>query len=139
MKKYILILFPLFVVIMLSFLLSCSNDDEPYAEPTPKTFFEIEKVSYNVSAEAQTFDVRIHTNIKVNPQVMSDASTWISVVNPQQSEDEYLIYQLSVKENTDDKERIGNVVFMPVAGTIVTDDSVISGNTVVITQAGATP
>lgn len=119
---------------------SCNDDkDEPEPKPVPQGFFNIEKVSYDVSAEAQTFDVRIHTNVKASPKVLGDVSSWVSVGDSQQA-DEYLTYQVSVKENTDSNERKGMVLFTPVpVPGIMIGSSQIGSNTIIITQASAEP
>lgn len=117
---------------------ACSDDDEPEVEPTQEAFFDIEKHGYEISSEAQTIEVHIHTNIKVNQNVSEDARAWISIVGFQQTE-EYLIYLLSVKENTGSEERTGIVVFTPTAETMITPKSRIGANTIAITQAGTEP
>lgn len=129
----------LIIVTIPFFLLSCNDNkmDEPEVEPLPKAFFEIEKISYKISAEAQTFDVRIHTNIKAIPKILNDASTWVSVSVSEQT-DVYLTYQVSVKENTANDEREGMIYFTPVSlSGIMIDESKLWNNTIVITQAGA--
>lgn len=113
---------------------SCSDDEpKPEPEPTHKPFFEFEKGSYKVSSEAQTIEVVIHTNIKVSATTMGEDSRWINITNVQQT-DEYLTYQVNVKENTDEKERIGNLVFSSASGK-----ESLGANTIVIIQSGVTP
>jgi len=112
---------------------SCSSDNELEPEPTPKSFFEIEKGSYKVSSEAQTIEVVVHTNIKVSATTMGEDSQWITITNVLQ-DDDYLTYQVNVKENTDEKERIGNLVFSSASGK-----ESLGANTIVIIQSGVIP
>ena len=117
---------------------ACSSDDEPEIEPAEKIFFEIEKQGYSISCEAQTIDVKIHTNIRVTVNIYGNDIGWISVVNLEQ-DGEYLTYHLDVKENTGNEKRIGAVAFMPAADVVIPDDAYMGGNTVVITQSGVIP
>lgn len=137
MKIYKYLVLLILIVTIPFVLLSCSNKDEPDVEPLPEAFFEIEEHSFEISAEAQTFDVRIHTNIKASVQILENTGSWISVSYSGQKDD-YLSYQISVRENTGSSVRIGNVVFTPVLvpGVRITDDSFLGGNTIIITQAG---
>ncbi len=132
----------LFIVAIMTLSLStCSDDkDEPEVEPLPKAFFEIERYEFKVSAEAQTIDIRIHTNIKASTSILDNTVTWASIGNLQQT-DEYLIYQINVKENTDSNERIGYIIFNPVLvpGFRIADDSFKGGNTIIIIQASTEP
>ena len=138
MKKLLLIVQSLFFVTMLAFCFSACSDDEPEIEPAEKIFFEIEKQGYSISCEAQTIDVKIHTNIRVTVNIYGNDIGWISVVNLEQ-DGEYLTYHLGVKENTGNEERIGAVAFMPAADVVIPDDAYMGGNTVVITQSGVIP
>ena len=125
----------LMIVAMPLVFSSCSSDDEPKPEPepTPKSFFEIEKGSYKVSSEAQTIEVLIHTNIKVSATTEGEDSQWITITNVLQ-DDDYLTYQVNLKENTDKKERIGNLVFSSASGK-----ESLGANTIVIIQSGVIP
>lgn len=140
MRKFELFALLLLVAAIPFIFFSCSDaKDEIEPEPLQRAFFEIEKVSYEISAEAQSFDVRIHTNVKASPKVLEDVSSWVNVGISQQA-DEYLTYQVSVKENTDSNERKGMVLFTPVpVPGIMIGSSQIGSNTIIITQAGAEP
>lgn len=134
-----LLAFYFFWGILLHSFTACSNDDEP-VEPVTEPFFEIEKAGYSISAEAQTIEVRIHTNIKVNVSIeySEEDKGWFNVGKVEEA-GEYLIYELNVKENTKSSQRMGYVVFTPTAGTVIPIDTKISGRTIVITQAGIEP
>lgn len=129
--------------ISLSFCACGDDKDEPKIEinTLEAGFFEIEKVEYQVSAEAQTIDVLIHTNVKASTKVINnvDESIWISIGEAQQSGKDYLKYQVSVKENTENEERTGVIVFtpLPIPGRMI-GSSQIGSNTIIIKQAGAT-
>ena len=94
---------------------SCSSDDEPEVEQAPMPFLDIEKERYEISSEAQTIDVRVHTNIKdIYLDIIPFADEWISVSKIQQAdENEYFSYQLNVKENTSNSKREGSLKFRP--------------------------
>ena len=137
MKKTVSYLMWLALSISLIGFSACSDKDEPEVEPLPEAFFKIEEHSFEISAEAQTFDVRIHTNVKASFQILENIRTWVSVGFSGQTDD-YLSYQISVRENTESSVRKGNVVFTPVLvpGVRITDESFLGGNTIIITQAG---
>ena len=94
---------------------SCSSDDEPEVEQAPMPFLDIEKERYEISSEAQTIDVRVHTNNKdIYLDIIPFADEWISVSKIQQAdENEYFSYQLNVKENTSNSKREGSLKFRP--------------------------
>lgn len=118
---------------------ACSSDDEePEVEPVEKVFLEIEKAGYTINAEAQELEVQIHTNIKVNvsTEYSEGDNGWINIGKADVAGD-YLTYHLYVKENTKSSQRIGNLIVTPSAGQSIPIDAKISGNTIVITQAGA--
>lgn len=94
---------------------ACSNDDEPEVEQAPMPFLDVEKERYEISSEAQTIDVRVHTNIKdIYLDIIPFADEWISVSKIQQAdENEYFSYQLNVKENTSNSKREGSLKFRP--------------------------
>lgn len=135
----------LFMVAVMTLSLSACSDDKDEPEFEINTlevgFFEIEKVEYQVSAEEQTIDVLIHTNVKASTKVFNnvDECTWISIGEAQQSGKDYLKYQVSVKENTENEERTGVIVFtpLPIPGRMI-GSSQIGSNTIIIKQAGAT-
>ncbi len=121
-------------VASLGFYACSSDDDEPdEVEPLPISYFEIEKSGYSITSEAQTFDVRVRTNIMGISTTFTNAkdNEWISVSLAKQDK-ENLTFQVSVKENTDSDKREGSFVFVLSSGALV--DGL---NTVIISQAGA--
>lgn len=137
MKTHYLLFFSLLASLCL--LISCSkSDDEPTPEPTPLPYMEIEKVVYEISAEAQTFDVLIKTNIKLNVKYIEDSMAWISV-SIAKEEGENVTYAVTVIENKGTDMREGMVVFKPVDGTFIPKDSQMGSNTITILQDGIKP
>lgn len=127
-------------ILSLGFIACSSDDEEPEVEPAKKVFLDIEKVGYSISAEAQIVEVKIHTNIKINVNIdySEGDNGWINV-GKVDVVGEYLTYHLNVKENTKSSQRIGNLIVTPAAGQSIPIDVIITGNTIVITQAGAEP
>ncbi len=128
----------LFMSVLCMGFCACGNDDEEELteNPLPWSFFEIEKVGYQISSEAQAFDVNVRTNITgVSPAVLDFGKdvSWISIVLAKQ-EKENLTYKVSVKENNDSDERTGNIVFKYESGQLIS-----GSNTIVIIQEGAKP
>ena len=137
MKTHYLLFFSLLASLCL--LISCSkSDDKPVPEPTPLPYMEIEKVVYEISAEAQTFDVLIKTNIKLNVKYIEDSMAWISVSKAKE-EGENVTYAVTVIENKGTDMREGMVVFKPVDGTFIPKDSQMGSNTITILQDGIKP
>ena len=128
--------FPLFLMVMIPIILSCNSDDEP--KPEPKSYFHIENAGFKISAEAQTLEIRIHTNINVTTKVLRDTGNWFSILYAGSVED-CLNYRVTVNENTSPEERTVQIMFEPAAGTVITPDAEMGGNMVVITQAGGEP
>ena len=114
---------------------ACSNDDEPEVEQAPMPFLDVEKERYEIGSEAQTLDVRIHTNIKnIYLDIIPLADEWISVSKIQQAdENEYFNYQLNVKENTGNSKRKGSLKFRPLS--FVPSDIELNGFFVIIQDA----
>ena len=128
----------LVVAIIIPFQSCSKSDDEPTPEPTPLPYMEIEKVVYEISAEAQTFDVLIKTNIKLNVKYIEDSMAWISV-SIAKEEGENVTYAVTVIENKGTDMREGMVVFKPVDGTFIPKDSQMGSNTITILQDGIKP
>lgn len=133
MKK--IFYFCLFVGLLPTGFCACSNDDEPEVEQAPMPFLDVEKERYEIGSEAQTLDVRIHTNIKnIYLDIIPLADEWISVSKIQQAdENEYFSYQLNVKENTGNSKRKGLLKFRP--QSFVPSDVELNGFFVIIQDA----
>ncbi len=131
-------LYLLMGVLSIGFYACSSDDKEPKVEPAEKVFLEIEKAGYTINAEAQELEVQIHTNIKVNmsTEYSEGDNGWINI-GKVDATGEYLTYHLDIKENTKSSQRIGNLIVTPSASQSIPIDAKISGNTIVITQAGA--
>lgn len=135
MRTLRLFAFYLFIGILSLGFYACSINDEPEVEQAPLPFLEVEKERYEISSEAQTIDVRVHTNIKdIYLDIIPFADEWISIVKIQQAdEDEYFTYQLSVKENTGNSKREGSLKFRP--KVVVPPEAEINGFFVIIQDA----
>ena len=76
----------------------------------PLPFFGIEQLRYDVSADAQTIEVRIKTNIKIKDLVDEDCKGWISAVKIGETDDAQT-FDVAIKENKSGEKRIGYVAF----------------------------
>lgn len=137
MRMLRLFYFLLYMIILSVSLSAChDNKDEPEVEPAPKPFFEIDKGNYKIGSEAQIVDVLIHTNIKISVgsiDYLEEDKGWISITNVVGDGEDYT-YQFKIKENTDEHQRTGYIVFRR------TDNLAdLPSNSVIIIQEGATP
>lgn len=139
MKKVRSVISLLFVIAILIPFQSCSkSNDEPMPEPVPPLYMDIEKVVYEISAEAQTFEVPIKTNISLKAQLFDDGIGWISVSKTKE-EGNVVTFSVTVKENLGTDSREGAVMFKPIEGTFIPKDSQIGSNTITIQQDGTMP
>ncbi|MBO7418337.1 MAG: BACON domain-containing protein [Bacteroidaceae bacterium] len=139
MKKAGSIISLLFVIAILIPFHSCSkSNDEPVPEPAPLPYMEIEKVVYEISAEAQTFEVPVKTNISLRVQLLEGSIGWISASKTGE-EGDVVTYSVMVKENNGTDAREGVVMFRPVEGTYIPQDAQMGSNTIIIQQDGAKP
>ena len=121
--------------------ISCSkSDDEPKPEPVPAPlpFFGIEQLRYDVSADAQTIEVRIKTNIKIKDLVDEDCKGWISAVKTGETDDAQT-FDVAIKENKSGEKRIGYVAFDALEPGVSLPEDSETPNTIIIYQSAPTP
>lgn len=135
-------------IYMASFLLSvymaiafssCSKDGND--EPAPLPYIVVEQSHYNVSAEAQTIEVHVRTNIDLEPVAdqNGDKQSWISISNSPQHTDDMLTYKVMINNNTGGVQREGYVYFEPAPGISIPKDADIGNKAIIIEQAAANP
>lgn len=123
---------------MLACLASCSESkDEPVSLP----YMDIEQIHYNVSAEAQTIDVSVRTNIDLVPKVIQndDSHMWISITNSPTHTGDKLTYKVMISSNPESVQRNGYVYFEPAPGISIPKDAEMGNNSIIIVQSAANP
>jgi hypothetical protein len=136
-KSYLQLL--LFTIAIPFFAISCSKDGND--EPAPLPYIVVEQSHYNVSAEAQTIEVHVRTNIDLEPVAdqNGDKQSWISISNSPQHTDDMLTYKVMISSNTGGVQREGYVYFEPAPGISIPKDADIGNKAIIIEQAAANP
>jgi len=136
-KSYLQLL--LFTIAIPFFAISCSKDGND--EPAPLPYIVVEQSHYNVSAEAQTIEVHVRTNIDLEPVAdqNGDKQSWISISNSPQHTDDMLTYKVMINNNTGGVQREGYVYFEPAPGISIPKDADIGNKAIIIEQAAANP